>query len=63
MVIWQRVGMHSNERDEVVVSLTHYEIKDNVQFDVLANVHVSLGCTIQAECEVFRTCAYRRNER
>ena len=28
MVIWQRVGMHNNGRDEVVVSLTHYEIKD-----------------------------------
>ena len=34
-----------------------------VQFDVLANARVGLGCMIQAECEVVRTCAYRRNER
>ena len=48
--------MHSNGRDEVVVSLTHYtRSKIYVQFGVLANVRVGLSCTIQAECEVVRT--------
>ena len=40
--------MHSNGRDEVIVSLT----QAYVRFDMLADVHVWLGCTIQAECEV-----------